>query len=1036
MKKQLNNLAWTKCLLAVMALLLVPKGAWGQTTYYDLWVAGTQVTSDNAGDVFDGDETNDDKVTYNADSKTLTLNGATIRTGNDGIVSNIEELTINLVGENILECSTNTSVVFKTTLEEPTPKIKFTSTSTTAQLQVAFNKDYGALYDGVNLDYNNIFEYVESGVDYDYIQPISYGITISTTDIAEKNVDILNASNVLGDNGTTVSFDSSTNTLTLNGAAISTISYSNESPLIIALSGTNSLEDMIYCEEMTEQPSLTFTKAGSESCSLTMGECSDGIIAGFSSVTCGEGIYLHTITPSKCAGKFFVSAIDGESITSATVSSVVSYPLWVSGTQVTASNASSLLDGKASFADNTLTLNGATLTSNIISNLTSLTIVLNGSNTIELQEGATNSCITTTNSGSTLTFTKGNDTAGLGLNGTNNSGNSIVGGFTSVSFDCLKILGVDAYNYKYAITYDTSDKKYENSDGSAVTKGSIFNFLSGEGTAASPYLITTAAELQSFAGWVNDGTIKDEYIRLEVENNLDCSSLTGFTPIGSSDYYFKGTFDGNSKTISNLEITEIGNVVGLFGNVGSDDFAATIKNLTLSGCTFSGADENGAIAGQLSNGTIQGCTVTGCTITSGATQSPSAGGIAGYMYQGTISGCTVNSSSSTPTKITAYSNYSEEGGYTSAGGVVGWVNKTGDVNISNNSVAGTVNIVGNHTNGIDGGSYVGCIIGQLSGTITLADNTYASTATTSTQGATALSGSTARGIGYNGTDTSYDVLANNGAVLEGLQKITISSATFANNVLSLTGGTITYTPNDRFDSSNLNIYCLPGETATLTFTPTPDAGYLQPTISGVEGATTTYYDSSDKEVTDASDAAYTTYSFTMPESDVTISATFPVDISGYYVSAPDASYTGQAYETVTVKESVDSESSLTEDTDYTIKYQLQVADGSTWTNIEAADVKNVGTYQVVVTGTGNYGGSKVQEFKITKAQSLSFSTPPSAKTGLTYTGEAQALVKAGEIGITGVNDLVEYKIGENGTYSTEIPTATDAGSYDVYYYLP
>ena len=48
---------------------------------------------------------------------------------------------------------------------------------------------------------------------------------------------------------------------------------------------------------------------------------------------------------------------------------------------------------------------------------------------------------------------------------------------------------------------------------------------------------------------------------------------------------------------------------------------------------------------------------------------------------------------------------------------------------------------------------------------------------------------------------------------------------------------------------------------------------------------------------------------------------------------------------------------------------------------------------------------------------------------VTYDGNPKPLVTAG-VCSTGT---VEYKLGEDGTYSTSIPTAVDAGVYDVYY---
>ena len=55
-------------------------------------------------------------------------------------------------------------------------------------------------------------------------------------------------------------------------------------------------------------------------------------------------------------------------------------------------------------------------------------------------------------------------------------------------------------------------------------------------------------------------------------------------------------------------------------------------------------------------------------------------------------------------------------------------------------------------------------------------------------------------------------------------------------------------------------------------------------------------------------------------------------------------------------------------------------------------------------------------------------TVPTAKTGLTYNGRAQALIKPGRA----TGGTMQYKL-DNGEYSTTIPTATDAGTYTVYY---
>ena len=57
-------------------------------------------------------------------------------------------------------------------------------------------------------------------------------------------------------------------------------------------------------------------------------------------------------------------------------------------------------------------------------------------------------------------------------------------------------------------------------------------------------------------------------------------------------------------------------------------------------------------------------------------------------------------------------------------------------------------------------------------------------------------------------------------------------------------------------------------------------------------------------------------------------------------------------------------------------------------------------------------------------------TPPTAQENLTYTGQAQALIIAGSVADYGT---MQYSLTENGTYSQDIPTGTDAGAYTVWY---
>ena len=58
-------------------------------------------------------------------------------------------------------------------------------------------------------------------------------------------------------------------------------------------------------------------------------------------------------------------------------------------------------------------------------------------------------------------------------------------------------------------------------------------------------------------------------------------------------------------------------------------------------------------------------------------------------------------------------------------------------------------------------------------------------------------------------------------------------------------------------------------------------------------------------------------------------------------------------------------------------------------------------------------------------------TPPTAQENLTYTGQKQALIIAGSVDAQ--YGEMQYRLGTSGSFSTAIPTGTDAGTYTVWY---
>lgn len=78
--------------------------------------------------------------------------------------------------------------------------------------------------------------------------------------------------------------------------------------------------------------------------------------------------------------------------------------------------------------------------------------------------------------------------------------------------------------------------------------------------------------------------------------------------------------------------------------------------------------------------------------------------------------------------------------------------------------------------------------------------------------------------------------------------------------------------------------------------------------------------------------------------------------------------------------------------------------------------------------SATYSGTKhVKSVKYVKKLRTPVVTAPTAKS-LTYSGSAQELVNAGST----TGGTMQYKVG-SGSYSAEIPTATNAGTYTVYY---
>jgi len=118
---------------------------------------------------------------------------------------------------------------------------------------------------------------------------------------------------------------------------------------------------------------------------------------------------------------------------------------------------------------------------------------------------------------------------------------------------------------------------------------------------------------------------------------------------------------------------------------------------------------------------------------------------------------------------------------------------------------------------------------------------------------------------------------------------------------------------------------------------------------------------------------------------------------------------------------------VSQPTEYTIKYGTTEGTYNLTTAPSYTEGTHTVYYQITSPGLDAVSGSVV----IRIYRENPNYTAPTAKTGLKYKGKAQELVNAGALG-TGATSI-EYKLGEDGTYSTSIPKATTPGTYTVYY---
>ena len=552
-----------------------------------------------------------------------------------------------------------------------------------------------------------------------------------------------------------------------------------------------------------------------------------------------------------------------------------------------------------------------------------------------------------------------------------------------------------------------------------------------DGSKEHPYTIASAAELSVLALAVNSGNdFKDTYFEVVGDIAYDAAKTdngNNYTAIGDEEYPFNGKFNGNGHTISGIRINKPKDYFqGLFGYL---DEGAEVENVKLADVEITAYRFAGGIAGE-SKGSIRNGTVEkSVKLAATGVNSQFFGGIVGDNV-GTVSGCT---SSATLTGS----------GYDSRfGGIVG------------NSGRGTIsnNIAKNVT--VSAPEYYGAVVGDIYNS-KLENNFYTACTVNGVENAT--------NVGVYGSDVTENYGAvgisfTEPAAVKDLvynklshELVTAGTTSFGTLLYSLDGenyGTEiptatdakTYTVYYRVDKDGENVILprtIEVSIAKIPLTVTAKNKIIaygdDPANDGVE------YDGFIGEENESVLGGKLSYSYNYKK----------LDKVGKYTITPSGLTAGNyeitfAAGTLTVKKADVSVEALAakEKLVYSGKAQELVTAGTTsfGTLLYSLDGENYGTeiptatdaktYTVYykVEGSDNWNAFEAKTIEVVIAKADVSVEALAAKEKLVYNGKAQELVTAGK---TNFGTLLYSLDGEK--YSAEIPTATDAKTYTVYY---
>ncbi|MBQ2559340.1 MAG: hypothetical protein II565_01930 [Fibrobacter sp.] len=141
-------------------------------------------------------------------------------------------------------------------------------------------------------------------------------------------------------------------------------------------------------------------------------------------------------------------------------------------------------------------------------------------------------------------------------------------------------------------------------------------WTAGEGTAENPYQIANEQDLRNLAFYVNDSSMnfKDKFFKQTADIALSSAwspiGVYGKNSLGYGNRPFSGTYDGGSKTISGLSISDTTAYSGLFGLIRG----AHVSNLVIKGAKMNVGSYAGVLAGMMDSSVVENCTIDGAEV--------------------------------------------------------------------------------------------------------------------------------------------------------------------------------------------------------------------------------------------------------------------------------------------------------------------------------------------------------------------------------------------------------------------------------------